>query len=618
MGTVTADPWKRRILVLILLLVVGGYYRWAARVANGKFEFGYDLDGFYNYLGRAFTLGHLYLPVEPSPQLLALANPYDPAVDNSIRRQDMVLYRGKYYLYFGAAPAMLLFAPWRIVTGHDLPQNYAAFLLGFGGVLFSTFALLRLYDLAGVRPRLWLLAFLVLGLAFCQSVPFLLNRVAVYEIAIVGGYFCLSAAVFFLVRGMPFGANSWRWLAASGLAFGAAVACRPHLVLAGAVALVALAICHRGRALAAFAAAWIFAGLLIAAYNYERFGNPVEFGFRYQLAGPGQNRIELAPRNWVPGMYYTLLAPPEFSRVFPWLRMVFRFPFDSAERHPLPPDYFVEPTVGALWLAPFLVAALWLPSKRRLLRADKDAHAPEVRMVLWVCAASAAAIWLFLISTHLSSQRYEVDFFPLATFAALAGLGIRAASARRFWAGAALAVVIAYGALANLAMGVAGPYDDILHYRPAAYVKLAKRFSPNPEYRPLFDPNLAVDVEARFVPEPAGFREPVVTVGRSHSHAFLYAEHGSGTLKLVAQTEDGRAVGEIPFPKDTPVRIGVSYSPAGHRMAATVDGREVVSVPATLMVTAPAQIEIGQNHSDVGLTYPRFTGTIRTIRRSIW
>lgn len=604
MGTVTADPWKRRSVILILVLIVGGYYRWAARVANGKFEFGYDLDGFYDYLGQAFTHGHLYLPVEPSPQLLALANPYDPAIDNSIRRQDMVLYRGKYYLYFGAAPAVILFAPWRILTGHDLPQNYAAFLLAFGGFLFSVFAMLRVFELAAVRPRLWLLAFLILGLAFCQSVPFLLNRVAVYEIAIVGGYFCLSAAVFFLARGLPLRQDSWRWMAASGLAFGAAVACRPHLLLAGVVALAALALRNRGRALAAFAAAWIFAGGLIAVYNYERFGNPMEFGFRYQLAGPGQNRIELAPRNWVPGLYFTLLDPPEFGRVFPWLRMVRRFPFDSAERHPLPPDYFVEPSVGALWLAPFLVAALWVPSSRRA----------EVRTVIWICAAAALAVWFFLISTHLSSHRYEVDFFPLAGWAALTGLGLRAASARRFWAGAALAVVISYSVLANLALGIAGPYDDILHYRPAAYVKLAQRFSSNPEYRPLFDPKLAVEVEAQFVPEPPGFRDPIITIGRSHDNGFLYAEHAAGKLKLVAQTEDGSATGEIPFPT-VPVRIGLSYSPADHRVAATVDGREVVSAPATLIVTAPAQIEIGQNNSDKGLTYPKFTGKIRTIRR---
>jgi hypothetical protein len=618
MGTVTADPWKRRFLIFVLVLIVAGYYRWAARAANGRFEFGYDLDGFYDYLGRGFTEGHLYLPVEPTPQLLALPNPYDPTVDNSIRRQDMVLYRGRYYLYFGAAPAVLLFAPWRIVTGHDLPQNFAALLLAFGGFLFMTGALLRVFDLAGVRPRLWLLAFLVLGLAFCPSVPYLLNRVAVYEIPIVGGYFCLSAAVFFLARGLPLRENSWRWMAASGLAFGAAVACRPHLILAGAIALVALAVHRRGRALAAFAAAWMFVGGLVAIYNYQRFGSPVEFGFRYQLGGVGQNRIELAARNWVPGLYYTLLDPPQFGSVFPWMRMVFRFPFDSAERHPLPPEYFIEPSVGALWLAPFLVAALWVPSRRRLLRAAEKACAAEARLVILVCGLSAAAVWCFLVSTHLSTHRYEVDFLPLAVFAALAGLGVRAASARRFWAGAALAIVIAYGVLANLALGIAGPYDGILKHRPAAYVRLAQRFSFGSEYRPLFDPNLAVEVEARFVPGPIGFREPIVTIGRSHAYGFLYAEHGQETLKLVAQTEIDRAEAEIPFPKEVAVRIGVSYSPASHRLAATVNGREVVSVPATLLVTAPAQVEIGQHHGDEVPTYRVFTGKIKTVQRQVW
>ena len=51
------------------------------------------------------------------------------------------------------------------------------------------------------------------------------------------------------------------------------------------------------RELVAFAAAFALAGLAVATYNYQRFGNPFEFGFRYQLAGPGQNRIELARRN---------------------------------------------------------------------------------------------------------------------------------------------------------------------------------------------------------------------------------------------------------------------------------------------------------------------------------
>src|SRR6266700_254410 len=98
-----------------------------------------------------------------------------------------------------------------------------------------------------------------------------------------------------------------------------------------------------------------------------------------------------------------LLSKPEFSPTFPWMRMVYRFPFDSAERHPLPPDYFLEPTVGALWIAPFIVAALFLPSRRRLLKGSDRSAPDEVRAVLGVAVCSAAAVLLFLMSTHLAT-----------------------------------------------------------------------------------------------------------------------------------------------------------------------------------------------------------------------
>ncbi len=615
----------RRWAVLAPVLMVGLYYFWGARAAveYRHYEFGHNLDGYYDFLGRAFLGGHLYLPVQPSPQLLALPDPYDPKADSSIRLQyqDMVLFRGRYYLYFGAAPAVMLFAPWRLLTGHDLPEPFAGFLLCFGGFLFATAALLRVLGLAGARPGPWLLALLVFGLGFCQSVPFLLNRVFVYEIAIAGGYFCLSAGVYCLARAFSVeGGPSRPWLAASGLAFGMAVACRPHLVLAGAAAaaglLIYLARRRRARGAVAFLAAWMLVGAAIAAYNFERFGNPLEFGFRYQLAGPGQNRVDLAPRNLVPGVYYMLLARPGFSRVFPWMRMVFRFPFDSAQRHPLPPDYFVEPSVGALWLAPFLIAAFFVPrplSKR----------AAEARTILWICAAAVLAILLFLVSTHLATQRYEVDFLPLAVFAALAGLAIR--SARRPATRVALAVLIGYSAAANLALGIAGPYDDLLRYRPAGYVRLARWFSPVSGFRPMLNPAISIEVAAAFIPEPSGFREPLVTIGHSHHNYFLYAEHAPGMyaehapgmLRLVSQSEDARAVYEMPDPGNAELRIGLAYAPQTRRVTTTVNGQEVLSIQAATLVAAPAEVAIGQNESDVGLTHPRFSGHLRTIRKMV-
>ena len=546
----------RRWAILAPVLIVGLYYFWGARAAveYGHYEFGHNLDGYYDFLGQAFAGGHLYLPVQPSPQLLALPDPYDPRrTTPSVALQDLVLFHGRYYLYFGAAPAVMLFGPWRLLTGHDLPEPFAGFLLCFGGFLFASGALLRVLDLAGARPGRWLLALLVFGLGFGQSVPFLLNCVFVYEIAIAGGYFCLSAAVFCLAHAFAIegAAVLPRWLAASGLAFGMAVACRPHLVLAGVAAAVGLCIylARRGRirAAAAFLVAWMLVGTAIATYNFERFGNPLEFGFRYQLAGPGQNRVDLAPRNVLPGVYYMLLARPEFSRVFPWMRMVFRFPFDSAERHPLPADYFVEPSVGALWLAPFLLAACFVPrplSKR----------GAEARTVLWIAAAAALAVLLFLVSTHLATQRYEADFLPLGVFAALAGLALRAV--RSLAVRVVLVGLVVWGAVANLALGIAGPYDDLLRYRPAGYVRLARWFSPVTEFRPMLNPALSVQLAAAFIPEPPGFREPLITIGHSHHNAFLYVEHLPGALRLVAQSEDGRAVYECPI-------RGIARCPSG-------------------------------------------------------
>jgi hypothetical protein len=229
--------------------------------------------------------------------------------------------------------------------------------------------------------------------------------------------------------------------------YGCAVGCRPHLVFAGFIALAGLIFLlakSRGplaallsRDFLAFLAAFTLAGLAIAVYNYERFGNPLEFGFRYQLNEPGQNRIELGLRNLLPGFYYMLLSPPYIGPVFPFIHISWHFVFDSPERHPLPPQYFIEPIMGALWLAPLILAAPFA-----LLRARAGR---EVNFILAIVSLSSAAVLLFLMSTHLASQRYETDFVAYGVFAAVAGLGIRVCRCsgwRRVTTGAALAFLI--------------------------------------------------------------------------------------------------------------------------------------------------------------------------------
>ena len=66
-------------------------------------------------------------------------------------------------------PQALLFTPWRLATGHDLPQNFGLFVFAFGGFLFACSSLLGLLDLAGVRPGSFVLALLLLALGVYQG-----------------------------------------------------------------------------------------------------------------------------------------------------------------------------------------------------------------------------------------------------------------------------------------------------------------------------------------------------------------------------------------------------------------------------------------------------------------
>jgi hypothetical protein len=532
---------------------------------------------------------------------------------------DMALYRGRYYLYFGVTPAALLFAPWRLITGHDLPERFAIFILAFGGFLFASGALLRLLDLAFVRAGPTVLAILLVGLGCCQSIPYLLNRVAIYEVAIAGGYFCLSAAVFCLTYGIGTGGHAG-WLASAGFMYGCAVGCRPHLVFAGFLALAGLILFMarlKGLAAAvfsresvAFMAAFTMTALVLAVYNYERFGSPLEFGLRYQLSGPGQNRLDLAARNILPGFYYMLLSPPYIAPVFPWIHIVRHFVFDSPQGYPTPPQYFIEPTVGALWLSPLILAAPFAPFQARVKR--------ETSLILAVVSLSSGAVLLFLMSTHLASHRYETDFVASGVFAGVAGLGIRVCRSsgwRRASLGVALALVVGYSMVANLALGFTGPYEDILKDRPKSYVRIARWFSPAWEFRPKIDPEVAVDLSVSFPLQLFGYHEPLISIGRSHYAYSLFVDYTATTLSFISASDDSKMTYDMPFPGEKPITVRLAYSANKHLFTLEVDGRKAIAQPVEMLISAPAEIKIGDNPGDLSRAARRFGGRIQILRR---
>ena len=157
-------------------------------------------------------------------------------------------------------------------------------------------------------------------------------------------------------------------------------------------------------------AAFALTGSLVALYNYLRFGNPFEFGIRYLLTGPVPIGIKLSLANFVPGFYFWIICPPDFSPVFPWVRLAFRYPFNSLA-YPFPHDYFIEATTGVLYLAPFFLAVFFVPLERRAI-------------LLWTTLLSSLAALLSVTATGFTTQRYEVDFLPMAVLVALANCAI--------------------------------------------------------------------------------------------------------------------------------------------------------------------------------------------------
>lgn len=618
---------SQALAIAATVAAIGCYYWWAVRATGSNFYWHNDLPGYYNYLGRALAAGKLHLPIDPSPELLALPNPWDPQANDPYRMHDLVLFGGRYYLYHGAGPAVLLFVPWRLITGHDLPENFAVALFCFGGFLFLTGALLRVLTLCDCMPGPFLLAAMLLALGLCHSAPYLCNRIWVYEIPIAGGYFCVAGAMFFLARGL----SSRRpppWLFASGMMFGLAISCRPHLGLVGAICLAVLITCliagrRRGlsldwRGVAAFSMAFCVCGAAVALYNYARFGNPFEFGLRYLLAGgTNQQGINLSAANLIPGLYYMLASPPGFSLVFPWVRLQLKLPF-GANDYPLPQGYFLEPTVGALFLAPVIIAAFFPLPRHSLMKAVFWRALMQVlfRTSLWSCIA----VLLFVAATGFTTQRYMVDFLPLAVFAAILNLAcqiaVRKGSARTALSGT-FGVLTIYAVVANLALGITGPYDDMLAHRPLGYVRIANWFSPVERFRPLLNPSVRIDMDIALGPETGGSKQPLLTIGGQAFRHIIYVEHWNEGLLLTSHSDVAAVADETAVLPGQPFRARISYDPQVRRLRIEVDERVVVEQVLQTLVTAPEQVVIGENRVYPGLTAPKFSGRIHVREKVV-
>jgi Flp pilus assembly protein TadD len=402
-------------------------------------------DSYYNLLVQGFRAGQLNVKRETPPGLAQLADPYDPAVnesytwDNRYLSADMSYYKGKLYLYFGVTPALVLFWPYVTLTGHYLLHKDAVVIFYALGFLVAAGLLRAVWRRYFPEVSVWVAMVGILALGLATGILEVLSECDVWEVAMSCGFaftMLALAAIWCALHG-----PKWQvlWLLMASLAYGLAIGSRPSLLFGVIILLIPVVQAWRaatepslrrrvGLLLMAAVVPVMLIGLGLMLYNTLRFDSPFEFGWHHQLtAGYRSNIAQQFSLHylWFNFRFY-FLEPMRWSGHFPFLQAV--------PLSPLPSGYYGtgEPYSGILSNYPLVWLALAAPLVWR-------GRPVEVASVLrWFVAAVFLLFAICALTICLffsASSRYEVDFLPALMLLAVIGvLGLeRALVGSKVW-----------------------------------------------------------------------------------------------------------------------------------------------------------------------------------------
>jgi hypothetical protein len=458
------------------VLVVYGYFGSA-----GTFEFrrvtweqaqGRPGQGYYHSLAEGFRRGHLWIAHTPDPKLGAVPHPYDfHARHNAGVKSvwDASYFNGRYYLYFTPLPVLLFYLPWHTLTNGYPPDSLAGFFFAAWAFVMAAAFVRRA---AGNRPLLplWIVA---IGLG--NFIPFLLPEPKVYENAVFTGMAMSATWAYALLRFLQ-APSRWRlfwvmvWLAL-------AIAARPNLLVLLLVTAFAIyrALRSTPRTAAIALIPLLVIGGAMAAYNYARFLDPLEFGARYQLTFVAMEEHRVcgvcntaeAIRVVNHASHYLFWAPTIGSS----------FPFVDLRPAALDPAT-TFPSGGEQigGIAPVLPLALLgsLCALVLALRRDRAADAISLTAPLYVHTAS----WLILLGLSTCwwvTARYALDFMLLMSASAV--VCIEAAEPRAWRVRIPLIILACWSIAIGVMLGFEGVVGSFERVNPELFRRLSSFFA---------------------------------------------------------------------------------------------------------------------------------------------
>ncbi len=370
----------------------------------------------YVQAADAVMKGQVHLDIEPSPELLKLENPYDPASrEGVLYLWDHAFYNGHYYMYFGLAPVFTVYLPFYALT-HEMPNNVlACMILAIYCCIVIPLAVFEWARRFAPKTSPFLLGFASFVLVAVSGVYLHISYSKQYQIPILsatamGFLFCFLALRALRCKKM------WRryvMLAFAGVSYVGTVASRPTMALMflAPLPIVFFDILKPFEAkkavkdLCALGIPVLIGAGLMMWYNYARFGNPLDFGQKYQLTVHEVSLYELSTGVFGYAMIQYFFQMPSFDGKPP-------LPCRSLLQMDYGRYVYVDRSVGA-FAFPTTIGTLFTAA---VVSFKKDLGKTLSYLFIPVCAIVLAFVDFCLAGVHL---RYVFDIVPMLTFLGL-------------------------------------------------------------------------------------------------------------------------------------------------------------------------------------------------------
>lgn len=412
-------------IVCYTWVVSHGYFTWQGQHPSlGNHTANFDQ---YATLADSLLHGRVDLNLPINDKLASLSNPYDFELRSRIATPDSPIYldhafyNGKYYCYFGVIPALLLFVPYQLITGHGLPSAYAVLLPAAIGAFLTPIML------AGIASRFFkkvsigsimLSAFIF---TFGSNVLYLAFTPSFYCVPQSFSYmFTIAAITCWLFSIQKFNHVeaylSTPLIALGSLFMACNLGCRPQFIIAAILAIpIFWTTVFKDRLLfsaksiaSTFLAILPFAIVFIPLfyYNYLRFDSIFDFGSNYNLAVFDMTHATKPLISIFQLLFYYLFQPAI---------LVACFPFISTTSTPMLTWSPMEPSIGGLFAwAPSLFVVFALPrllrQSSRFFSLNKDWKKRSITLLTLFTISTGIVIVICNALVAGYAWRYVADF----------------------------------------------------------------------------------------------------------------------------------------------------------------------------------------------------------------